>query len=216
MGVVGFIADNGTLVKFDEYEKKKYLFSLPDPVLRTIINEFRDNPHQGEYVSVTALLGCLRQTYLSRVADAYVRPRTSWYSMRGTLIHEIIEGAEAGDDIVTEENFSIQLNGIKVYGRIDWYDKRTKHLTDFKSIGDMGIKFILRDGAKKDHIKQLNMYRVLLEEAGHPVKSASIVYMSMMDIVETGKLFVDKKGVEHNIPEIKLYDKDKVKKFMLE
>lgn len=214
--IKGFISDNGTLVDFEDYEKKRYLFDLPDPILKTIMHEFRDNPHKGEYVSITALLGCIRSTYFSRICDTYVKPRNSWWSLRGSLIHEIIESAEAGDDIIAEENFSIPLNGVEVFGRIDWYDKRTKHLTDFKSIGDLGIKFILRDGAKVDHIRQTNMYRVLLEEAGYPVESISIVYLSMMSIVETGTLFVDKKGVEHNIPAIELYDKDKIKKFMLE
>lgn len=67
---------------------------VPASVLVHIANRAGTDKHVGEYVSATALLGCLRALYLERTNDWYQEPPTSWYSVRGTLLHAILENPD--------------------------------------------------------------------------------------------------------------------------
>ena len=138
--IVGFLGRNGEQINFKDYLNHLDKIDFPQPLLHLMVKEVTTNPHTGDYISVTALLGCMRQTYLSRLYDIYVSPKRLWYSLRGQLIHAILEDQPEG--IIIEEVFSIEVGGIQVFGKIDYYDPKTKHLQDFKTIGDNGVKFI--------------------------------------------------------------------------
>ncbi len=210
MPIVGLIGAKGELIKLDDYLDNLDKFDFPSPLLHLIVKDIVTNPHKGEYISVTALLGCVRQTYLSRIYDIYVYPKRMWWVMRGQLIHKILEDQPKG--IIVEKEFSIVVDGIEVFGRIDYYNPKTKHLQDFKTIGDRGAPFILKGGAKSEHVSQGNMYKVLLEENGYPVDKLSIIYMSMMIVFETGTTYIQESksaDVEYKIEDVKIYDKEK-------
>jgi hypothetical protein len=64
---------------------------VPASVLVHIENQRRVDKHQGAYLSVTSLLGCLRQLYLERTIDYYVEPPNSWWSLRGSILHRLLE-----------------------------------------------------------------------------------------------------------------------------
>lgn len=69
---------------------------VPASVLVHIANKAFVEKHIGTYISATALLGCLRALYLERTEDWYQEPSTSWYSVRGTLLHAILENPDFG------------------------------------------------------------------------------------------------------------------------
>jgi len=67
---------------------------VPASVLVHIANKAWTEKHVGDYISVTSLLGCLRELYLERTENWYQEPPTSWYSIRGTLLHTILENPD--------------------------------------------------------------------------------------------------------------------------
>jgi hypothetical protein len=71
---------------------------LPHSALIHIQNKVRVDKHQGQYVSVTSLTPstCPRQFKLERSMDYYVEPPMNWYSIRGTLLHYILQNPDFG------------------------------------------------------------------------------------------------------------------------
>ncbi len=209
--IVGFLGSKGEQIDFKDYLNHLDKINFPQPLLHLMVKEVTTNPHTEDYISVTSLLGCMRQTYLSRLYDIYVSPKKLWWSLRGQLIHAILE--DQPGDIMVEKVFSIVVEGIEIFGKIDYYNPKTKHLQDFKTTGDRGIPFILKGGGKEDHISQVNIYKVLLEENGYPVDKLSIIYMSLMEAFSTGTTYIQEKktaNVEYKIPDVKIYKKEKV------
>ena len=78
--------------KFCLQECKKQC--VPASVLVHIANRSFVEKHIGKYVSATALLGCLRSLYLERTEEWFQEPPISWYSVRGTLLHAILENPD--------------------------------------------------------------------------------------------------------------------------
>lgn len=64
---------------------------VPASILVHIAHKQMVDKHFGDYVSVTSLLGCLRQLYMERTIDYFVEPPKQWWSIRGTLLHSILE-----------------------------------------------------------------------------------------------------------------------------
>jgi hypothetical protein len=105
-------------------------------VLVHIQNRVRTDKHIGRYISVTSLLGCLRQLYLERTIEYFVEPPKSWWSLRGSILHRLLEnpGFEALIDDVRKEVY----RGFKVVdNRADleqrWIEIEAQ-LADFASL----------------------------------------------------------------------------------
>lgn len=235
---------------------------MPASVLVHIENRTRHDKHVGQYISVTSLLGCLRQLYGERTMDYYIEPRKSWYSLRGTLLHNILEkpgfaaqvedmrryvyrlfksGEISREDLEgrwveieaslldfaqhipvanipnwqSEVEYEMPLgvvNGKQRFlrGTIDVFRPETGELYDYKTIGDRGLS-IIKNGPKEDHVKQFNIYRLLVErgypvgmsyETYKPTQIQKIVafYMTMMQVVATGSLMDESTGWLKNGP----------------
>lgn len=82
---------------------------VPPSVLVHIREKNRTDKHAGHYISVTALLTCMRQLYLERILDYFVSPPLNWYSIRGTLIHNILEQPTIAGDVNTLSHKLAQL-----------------------------------------------------------------------------------------------------------
>lgn len=242
------------LIEYHSFESKYCIEKcdhqcVPASVLYHIENRQRTDKHIGKYLSVTSLLGCLRQLYLERTIDYFVEPPKLWWSLRGSILHRLLEnpglvsqiedmkaevyrllkrGEGNREDVEhrwmeiesklmdlatilpkyeipnwqaeTEFEYPIgEIEGEMVYlrGTIDVLRPETGELYDYKTIGDNGLS-IIKDGAKKDHILQFNMYRLLVErgypvgqkETYKPIKITAIsaFYMTMMKVVKTGGL----------------------------
>jgi hypothetical protein len=226
---------------------------VPASVLVHIANKAFVDKHIGEYVSVTALLNCLREIYLERTQPWYQEPPDSWYHVRGTLLHSILQNpdfkglvdelgryvirvVEKGmtDKAITDLWMSAEADLLaladllpKPYQTPDWQSEiefelplgiingkprflrgtidvlRTvlQEILDYKTIGDKGLPYIGRYGAKAEHEMQLNIYRLMVER-GYPVgqkdtykpiiiKRMRIFYLTMMELVGTGSNMVE-------------------------
>jgi len=135
--------------------------------------------HTGHNISVTALLGCLRSTYLERTIDYAATPHSGWYSLRGTLIHKLIERPDLDNPYLrrSEMRLFAKMNGATVSGQIDHYQQRALEkgvLLDYKSIGDNGLQYIIFDGAKFEHIWQTNIYAWIARQNGYRVDHIEI------------------------------------------
>lgn len=221
---------------------------VPHSVLMHIQNKVRVDKHQGQYISVTALLGCLRAMVLERSIPYYIEPTKNWYSVRGTLIHNILQNpgfaayiedmatevhrcfvrGEISRDVLEKSWAKLELalwefakvmprtqipdweseveyeyplgiiNGRYRFlrGTIDVLRRQMGKILDYKTIGDMGIG-IIKNGPKKEHAKQFNLYRFMVER-GYPVgmsyqtykppviNEIQAYYMTMMQVVGTG------------------------------
>jgi hypothetical protein len=177
-----------------------------DEEIREILfneNENQLEEHTGSNISVSALTGCLRQTYLNRIYDYAATPQSQWWLLRGTLIHKILELI----DVTTEELFrrvekrltvDIEYEPGKTYplsGQLDVYT--LKHLKngkikDWKTIGDKGMRYRIFDGPSDEHIEQTNFYAYLCRNSKDKwkVDEIEIVYMSLMEIVNSGGIGV--------------------------
>lgn len=156
-------------------------------------NKHQDPHHAGDSISVTALTGCLRQVYLERNIDYAAHPMHRWFTLRGELIHRLVEMPDREgptEQEFSERRFTAMLNGTPITGKVDRYKLRfLEHgiLKDWKSIGDNGMQFIVYDGAKDEHIWQMNIYAWLLRQNNLPVNYIQICYLSLMAIVRTGE-----------------------------
>ena len=149
--------------------------------------------HTGEHISVTALLGCMRSTYLERITDYAAPPESQWWSLRGELIHRLVERPDMDNPYLrrSEMRLKAKVNGYEVSGQLDNYKLRFLEkgiLKDWKSIGDAGLQYIVFDGAKEDHIWQTNIYAWLGRQNGYRVDRIEIAYLSLMQVVKTGQI----------------------------
>lgn len=82
---------------------------MPASVLVHIENKHVTDKHVGEYISVTALLGCLRKTFGERTIPYFVEPPRSWYSLRGTIIHNILQNPDFASQVGDMKAFVYRL-----------------------------------------------------------------------------------------------------------
>ena len=209
---------------------------LPFPILMAITQNTMEDEHTPEMVSVTSLNGCLREKYLSSQNDYYIEPYKMWYTTRGTLMHSILELPNPGkienpnfkkmiekrlnpERYIVEKRFYIDFDGYKLSGKIDFFDKELSRLSDFKTIGDKGIHFLFSNDAvgdamaKREHRRQCNVYRLLMEKNGIPVKEIEIIYVTMMTVLTTGTKYYKQEGknkvwAEYNVDQVELEDID--------
>ena len=106
------------------------------PVIRGIVNGVRSEDFG---LTVTTLLACPRKRRLMQETDYWLRPKDSWWSYRGQLMHGVSE-QYAGDDpnLIAETRFTlaVRLEGIgsvNVSGQPDLVDGERGHLTDYKT-----------------------------------------------------------------------------------
>jgi len=179
--LVGFICsiNENRKVSFDEcldcaLHRKRKSCHFSYEILYGIIAEHKErDPNE---ISVTALLGCLRNTYLTRHIDYYDEP--AWYAFRGTMAHHLIEKyPEPG--AIYEKQFSRVLEledgqKVTITGRVDKLVPDRKEIWDFKTTNDVPVY----NRAYTNHTQQLNSYRWLAEEQ-YEIETLKVQYLSM-------------------------------------
>jgi hypothetical protein len=148
--------------------------------------------HTGDRISVTALLGCMRSTYLERKTEYAATPESKWYSLRGELIHRLVERPDFDNPYLRRSEIRLyaNLNGCKISGQLDNYKLRFLNmgiLKDWKSVGDNALHYVIMEGAKEDHIWQTNVYAWLARQNGYRVDRIEVAYLSLMAVVKTGR-----------------------------
>jgi len=179
---------------------------MPASILVQIEEAISQDKHTGEYISVTGLLGCLRQTYLERSIPYYLEPAKSWWKLRGKIVHSLLEGSAGIPDWYTEVEYKYKIGVVQgkeywLRGTIDVLRPVMGRILDYKTLGDKGLES-LKYGLKQDHIMQFNMYRFLALHGTPvdrtdlpPVKEiASITsyYLTMMQVACSGGVYEEK------------------------
>ena len=98
------------------------------------------------------------------------------WSILGTATHAMIEEiAKAdGENYVAEVRYYMQIEGKKLGGQIDLYDRRSKRLYDFKVTSV--YKYL--SGEREEWTCQANVNRLLCQRNGLEVNSASILLIA--------------------------------------
>jgi hypothetical protein len=199
MPQVGFQLPDGSAADFERCLRGEVDAGLPLPILSAMVEELRTNPHRGPLLSVTALLGCLRAVFLERTRDYVAAPIQNWYPHRGTVMHRAVETSMEG--WLFESTFERAFGARSVRGRIDAYDIKTETLYDWKSVSETRLSGIMVYGLPREHILQVNAYRLLMAER-HPVRAMKLVYLGMNEIAITGASpEVSARGVRY-LPEV--------------
>jgi CRISPR/Cas system-associated exonuclease Cas4 (RecB family) len=134
-------------------------------------------------LGVTALVGCLRQSYLKATEDYYQRPDHQYWAYRGTLAHLLAERG-AGEEIISEQRFDRDLqlpNGrtVTITGQPDEIDPARKLLIDYKTADRVPRTL------SAHHIAQLNVYRWLVT-SHHEIERLGLVYLTMRETKKVG------------------------------
>lgn len=145
-------------------------------LIKAIISNIKE---LREDITVTGILNCIRKTYLDKVEDYYTTLESLYYAFRGTVFHAKLE-KQADDNIISEERYYVDVDGIQVSGKIDSIIKETKTLLDYKTTEAIP-KY---DKPWGSHGLQTNIYRWILFKNGIEIEKIIISYMDMKNVKE--------------------------------
>jgi hypothetical protein len=170
--------------------------------------------------SVTQLIRGTRESYLLIKGEYAVRPSNEAFALFGTGVHKALE-SYPGEDSISEHDTSIELNGITITGTADYVQKEGEFysLWDYKTSGAFKVKKALGLKSRKeklmngetrvitetvpedvdmdDWVKQLNMYRIMIERENPDI---SVSHQYIFSIVRDGGLQATRNyGIEDNI-----------------
>lgn len=142
------------------------------------------------WLSPSGATSCPRLHLLKATEDYWLDPEKTWASLVGTAMHNHFETGDAHEEMKLRMDLRVPVDmpdgGVKIVdfpiqGTLDKYDPRYRRLTDYKSTSDFfipgpGGKRVAKELPESRHITQVNIYRLLLEEHGHPVETAQIFY----------------------------------------
>ncbi len=146
-------------------------YNLPKTIMQAIVN---DNYTRGDaQFSITDLIKPPQLLALERKHDSEIESDISdqLWMLLGQAVHHILErGESVSADNIAEERLFLSVNGTKVSGRVDLYDGKKQQVIDYKVTSTWSFLF----GDKPEWTAQLNLYRLLYEHAGFPVKTLEI------------------------------------------
>ena len=121
-------------------------------------------------ISTTQLIDApLQKVLKERHADEIVVDISDMiWSFFGSIGHEILNNIDTDEVIFKEERFYINVQDWIISGQPDLYYKNgnnAKVLSDFK----VSAKYAFKDGVKPEYVKQLNVYKYMLEQHSYPV-----------------------------------------------
>lgn len=107
-------------------------------LIAALTSSVRSNHHRGKYISATSLSGCNRKLFLERTVDYADYMKNSFYSYRGTVMHQVVEDASTfevdgvtlgGLGYLTEWRmligFCFQHGGFTVPDNVSPFDEKT-------------------------------------------------------------------------------------------
>lgn len=197
MGVIKFRCPKGVPTKgninlFEHCVHSCAERCLPKGLIIQMIEWIESNPHEGDYVSPTTILYCMRKTYYERTEDYATEPTSLYPAFRGEKFHDLftvpeneIEGFECEKKI--KRTFSGPRSGETViHGRKDVHDHTEGTIEDYKSVAMDQLTRRKKEGATKECIYQLNMYGWLSKWKN--VKKLVAHYVGMKEISTTSHL----------------------------
>jgi len=98
--------------------------------------------------------------------------RDMMFMLIGTAFHMLMEKHQTSS-CLTEYHTSAVHNGVTISGVVDCYDTGRKQIIDYKTTSATSIMY--NEGAKPEWVKQLNIYRSLLEAQGFQTDKMTII-----------------------------------------
>jgi len=182
--------------------KKRY----PGLVANAISNQNTKYSKGDADISTTQLIDAPIQKILRErhVDEIMVDVSSQVWSFYGSMGHAVIGLMDSEDLIFKERRFTTSVAGWAISGQPDYYYRDAKGervLSDFK----FTRMYSFKDGVKSEYVKQLNVYRYLLEQNGYPV-----------DRLESIAFFRDADYVTDEIQAfpVKMYKLYKIKEYM--
>ena len=137
MSIIGFICPDGETTTFkrclDTCRMSERCMSV------ATLKMMSDQRPKERPPSTTELLSGTCEAYLKRVKDYYVDPQNLAFAVMGTIHHLHLESQELDDNAIQEE----KLEGLDITGILDFYDKDTETLIDYKNTGSFKASKVL-------------------------------------------------------------------------
>lgn len=150
-------------------------FNLPAPLVEAVRNDTYTN---SGTLSVTTLIKPPQAVAIERAHAEELTEDASdrIWALLGQATHTILERAAAslGDDYLIEQRFFATLEGVKVSGQCDIYQKSTKTVSDYKVTSAYSAKSAIAEG-KSEWTLQLSMLAALARHSGYDVECGQIV-----------------------------------------
>lgn len=136
-------------------------------------------------LAITKLLYCSRRSYLLSFSDYIIPVEEMYFLMRGSMAHLLIEKYRQEKDCIVETKFEKEYQGIKISGKPDKINLKTKTIVDYKTIsGRLSDDYSLRWGnVRIQDILQVNLYKWLIDEK-FEIENLEIIYLTSDCIVK--------------------------------
>ena len=173
MALRGFLCEskdgNGGRVSFEQCQACADTRNNACHYTSEIIRGMIANLEERDFLTVTELSGCPRETYLKRHYDYWIEP--PYFLLRGLIAHKAMEDY-AKPGCIKETRFYRKFNGVVLSGMPDLIDTEKGKLLDYKTTKKVPNFYRLSSGVYMcygypNHKEQLNLYRLILQNAYH-------------------------------------------------
>jgi len=150
-------------------------YNIPAPVFNAIAkDDYKRDP--SAFASVTQLCDDPFYVALSETAPAKEPDAIDFAAIAlGKAWHDYIERANGNENALIEERLTIDIDGAKITGALDYYNGDTCQLLDYKVSTVWAYQFKDEPGSQyQKWVKQLNIYAYMLRANGFPVKSIAV------------------------------------------
>ena len=148
-------------------------FSLPQPFV-DLVSESSYSAGEADITTTSLFQPPKIRELAKRHADKIVEDASDRvWTMLGTANHYVLEqiAKRNPERYVTEERFYMDVDGMKLGGQIDLYDKQEQVLYDYK----VSSVYKAMSDDRFEWTAQAAVNRLLLEHNGHQVKRAAII-----------------------------------------
>lgn len=189
--------------------------NLPESLVNAIKNDTYTGPKaDSNVISVTTIIGSpkihfLKCKYWSVITEDVI---DSIWKLLGSAAHEVVSRAEGKQDLA-EQRIEKEINGLKVSGAFDLYTKQ-QEILDYKFTSAYSIQY--NPEGKSEWVKQMNLYKFLLESCGFPVKALKIVAILRDWAEKNVKPGGDYPEIPVAVIDIPVWSKEETEKYLLE
>lgn len=197
MPLKGVITPDGRELTWDKYLVTDGKGVFPKAVRHALYDGLKGE--RNRWYSPSSINYCLRKAKWQFERDWYIPQRGAYYFMRGNIIHGILAASRLGTGALVEQEVKAIVPGtdLMLAGQLDLWEDGV--LYDYKTLSEMGVSRLLKEGAKAEHIKQANIYAWMLrKEKNIDTEKIVIVYLTMSNCIPTGQEFMikNRKGEE--------------------
>lgn len=177
--IIGFkCVKDQSLMSFDDCLDCSLTYENPCQFSYPILKGIYENIQNRDYLSVTSIIGCLRNTYLEMTHEIYVSPESLYWLFRGNIAHLVIDDYQP-PDAISEKTFEREFEGVTLRGTPDNIIilPEQKKIIDYKTTAR--IPFF--NNPYSNHKLQLNLYRWLIAPE-YRIDKLEVQYLDMKNV----------------------------------